>query len=137
MAVEDIPLLGMLKANLAYNEKRQSLIATNVANADTPGFTPADLKDFQANLSAPAAGSRASPALVLTNPSHIASAVDTQSVWATETKPDSEVRLDGNGVVLEEQMMKANDTQGDFVAGIGLYQRSLELLHTARKKAGS
>ena len=137
MAVEDIPLLGMLKANLAFNERRQSLIATNVANADTPGFIPADLKEFEVNLSAPAAGSRVSPALVLTNPSHIATAVQTQSVWTAETKPDSEVRLDGNGVVLEEQMMKANDTQGDFVAGIGLYQRSLELLHTALKKPGS
>jgi len=127
----------MLKANLAYNEQRQSVIAENVANADTPGFVPADLTPFTVDpVTSPAGLTTPAPVLV-TNPAHIQSQISNPTPWATRTKVDSEVRLDGNGVVLEEQMIKANDTEGDFIAGIGFYQRSLELLHTAIKKPGS
>ena len=137
MPLEDIPLLGMLKANLAYNQQRQSVIATNVANADTPGFVPADLTTFKVQSEASTPRLKTAQSLLLTNASHIQTSDTGKASWETQVRPDSEVRLDGNGVVLEEQMIKADDAEGDFVAGIGFYQRSLELLHTAIKKPGS
>ena len=36
----------MLRGRLGYLAERQQLIAENVANADTPGFLPTDLKPF-------------------------------------------------------------------------------------------
>lgn len=49
-ALDDIPLFSMLKSHLGYLSEKQRLIAQNVANADTPGFTPQDLNDFTTPL---------------------------------------------------------------------------------------
>ena len=53
MAVTDIPLVAMLKTRLHWHQTRQKLLAENVANADTPGFQPRDLRapGFPAQLS--------------------------------------------------------------------------------------
>ena len=40
MILDYIPLFAMLRGKLGYLAQRQRLIAQNVANADTPGFTP-------------------------------------------------------------------------------------------------
>ena len=47
MKSDDVPLLSMLKDRLSYLNQRQKLIAQNVANSDTPGFRPLDLKPFK------------------------------------------------------------------------------------------
>ena len=44
MRLDDIPLFAMLKGRMTYLSARQRVIAENVANADTPGFTPRDIK---------------------------------------------------------------------------------------------
>ena len=40
MTLDDIPLFATLKSRLGYLADRQQVIAQNVANTDTPGFTP-------------------------------------------------------------------------------------------------
>ena len=45
--------------------------------------------------------------------------------------------LDGNSVVLEEEMMKLTQARMDYDAAVGLYQQSLNMLKTAIKKPGS
>ena len=52
------------------------------------------------------------------------------------TAPDSETTLDGNQVVLEEQMMKMTEARTDYDAAIGFYQKALEMLQMAVKKPG-
>jgi flagellar basal-body rod protein FlgB len=47
--------------------------------------------------------------------------------------PDSETTLDGNSVVVEEQMMKIAETRMDFETMVGLYQKSLGLLRLASR----
>ena len=46
MTLDDIPLFATLRSRLGYLADRQQVIAQNVANTDTPGFTPSDLKPF-------------------------------------------------------------------------------------------
>ena len=46
MANDDISIFAMLKSRLTYLADRQQVISQNVANSDTPGFTPKDLKPF-------------------------------------------------------------------------------------------
>ena len=46
MTLDDIPLFSMLKGRLTYLNQRQQLIGQNVANPDTPGYMPHDLKAF-------------------------------------------------------------------------------------------
>jgi len=137
MTLDQIPLLSMLKGKLGYLNERQKLISQNVANADTPGFTPVDLKPFtvEAAKAAPAAGQGA-VSTVRTNSAHLAGTTAPVRTWKTVSAADSESRLDGNQVVLEDQMMKMTEARLDYDAAIGLYQKSLAMLRTAVRKPG-
>jgi flagellar basal-body rod protein FlgB len=42
--------------------------------------------------------------------------------------------LDGNAVVLEEQMIKVADTRMNYDAALGLYQKGLQLMRLASRK---
>lgn len=138
MGLNDIPLLAMLKGKLGYLNQRQKLIAENVANADTPGYAPRDLKPF--SFEAMVKGATAPRGLVRTDPAHLSGAADaaggSDGEGFEEASPDSEVRLDGNGVVLEEQMSKLTEARIDYEAAVGFYQQSMNLITTAARKPG-
>ena len=53
MDLNGIPLFAALKNKLGYLSEREKVIAQNVANASTPGFTPNDLKPFHAGETLP------------------------------------------------------------------------------------
>lgn len=136
MDLSSIPLFAMLRGRLGYLSQRQQVIAQNVANSDTPGFLPKDLKpfSFQAQVQA-----QARSAAAVTHPGHMP-LTRTQggavSGWNPVTQRDSETSLDGNSVVLEEQMMKMADARMNYDAAIGFYQKSLGLLRLATRAPG-
>jgi flagellar basal-body rod protein FlgB len=131
MTLDDIPLFSMLKAKLGYDAGRQRLIAENVANSETPGFAPRDLKAFSFDTAL-----RASAGLARTEGAHLVGKTKAPAGLRPITAADSEARLDGNQVVLEEQMMKMSDARADYDAAIGFYQQSMTLLRTAARKPG-
>ena len=144
MDLNGIPLFSLLQSKLGYLGERQKVIAQNVANASTPAFTPSDLKPFskQQGLAGPQASavSVAMPAqtdagITLGAPASTHK-LSTSKTYVTEVAPDSETTLNGNQVVLEEQMIKMSESRSDYDAAIGFYQKSLDLLHLALKKPG-
>jgi flagellar basal-body rod protein FlgB len=52
------------------------------------------------------------------------------------TAKDSETSLNGNGVVLEEEMMKMTESRMDYDAAVGFYQKALGLLRMASQAPG-
>jgi flagellar basal-body rod protein FlgB len=143
MDLNGIPLFSLLQNKLGYLSERQKVIAQNVANASTPGFTPTDLKTFdkQPGLDPKSsAGVLAQPGLsdaAVSPGSTIAIKKSAQpKPWMAEIAPDSETTLNGNQVVLEEQMLKMSESRSDYDAAIGFYQKSLGLLHLAIRKPG-
>jgi flagellar basal-body rod protein FlgB len=144
MGPDDLPLFGMLKSRLGYLTERQKLVAQNVANADTPGYRPSDLKtySFQASLMNQASGSPyrggvAAPTggvrMMETSASHMAPS-KAPSAWRASAGTDSEVTLDGNAVSLEDQMLKMTDARMNYDAAISFYQKSMNMLRTAARK---
>jgi flagellar basal-body rod protein FlgB len=137
MAIDDIPLMSLLKDRMGYLNHRQKLIAENVANADTPGYQPRDLKPFDKLVAAPGtiAADSGGLALARTNPMHIAAVTPTPGGPLSPSKsPDSETTLNGNSVVLEEEMMKMTETRSDYSTAVSLYQQSVTMLQTAIRK---
>ena len=134
MALDNIPLLATLKSRLGYLTQRERLVAENVANSDTPGYSPRDLKPF----TVPKAGDVSHKlAAATTSARHIASSGGGPSAaYAAVVTPDSETKLDGNQVVLEEQMMKMSEARMNYDAAIGFYQKSLNILRLAAKPPG-
>ena len=124
--MNDISLISTLKARMHWQQTRQKLIAENVANADTPGFQPRDLKDATG-------GGRGGLSLTMTqtSPHHLtgtglgASSEDVGSAQRYETQPS------GNGVNLESEMVKAAENQANYQLATSLYQKSLAMLRTA------
>jgi flagellar basal-body rod protein FlgB len=129
MAVSDIPILSMLRTRMEWHQERQRVLAENVANADTPNYRPRDLVPPKFDSLMPTAG--ASLTLARTEPGHLSSSGGTASAFATDRKPTYEVRPAGNGVTLEDQMLKVAANQMDYQAVTALYSRSLALIKLA------
>ena len=138
MAADDLSIFAMLKSRLSYLSDRQQVIAQNVANSDTPGFTPRDLKPFTLPGHGGAAGSLAPVTPRVTSPMHLAAPSATATATAKPVNaPDSETTLNGNSVVLEEEMMKMSEARMDYEAAVAFYQQSMQLLNTAAKTTTS
>jgi flagellar basal-body rod protein FlgB len=143
MDLNTIPLFTLLQNKLGYLGERERMIAQNVANATTPGYTPRDLKPFSEQpgiKGGPSVAPVAAVAFGTTDPSQIvletqSGATDARS-YASNAAPDSETMLDGNQVVIEEQMIKMSDAHSDYDTAIGFYQKALAMLHMAVQKPG-
>lgn len=143
MDINGIPLFSMLKSRLGYLNQRQTVIAQNVANSNTPGYAARDLKPFELPTEKSSAGrlqltgANAAAGPVRTNPAHMSgTSVTANGKVRPSEAPDSETRLDGNQVVLEEQMMKMTDARMNYDAAVTFYQKSLGLLRMAAKAPG-
>ena len=132
MGFTDLPLLSQIKGRMSWLDERQRVVAQNVANADTPGFVARDLKaptDF-------AAAMRNGPLqMTRTSAAHIAPQAPVARFTSDKT-PDSETTLDGNSVVVEEQMLKMAESRMAYDAAISLYQKSMTMLRMAARPPG-
>jgi flagellar basal-body rod protein FlgB len=126
MAISNISIFSMLRTRMQWHQERQRLLAENVANADTPNFRGRDLAPpkFDETLTA------ASVDLVRTAPSHLSAAAGGGSQFRSE-REQFEIRPGGNGVSLEDEMMKVAANQMDYQAASALYSRSLGLIKLA------
>lgn len=86
---------------LPLREQRMKLIASNLANADTPGYQAQDI-DFNAALDAARLQREGSPqagnGLRATHERHLTDAIDTGRLPFQFTRPSSQPSLDGNSV---------------------------------------
>ena len=136
MSLTDLPILGMLRNKMQWHQARQALLAENVANADMPRFKPRDLAEIGSasgagGLSAPSAATVGGDGLARTNAGHIGLASADGPNAASKGYKGFEVRPSGNGVNLEEEMMKAGENQSDYQMVASLYQKSLDALKIA------
>ena len=133
MGFTDLPLLGQIKGRLSWLDQRQRVIAENVANSDTPGYVGRDLN--QPSDFAAAMRSGGGLTMVRTSAMHIAPAGQAAR-FDTVKAPDSETTLDGNAVVVEEQMLKMAESRMAYDAAIGFYQKSMQMLRAAARAPG-
>jgi flagellar basal-body rod protein FlgB len=140
MNLNEIPLFAMLKGRFGHLGERQRLISQNVANSDTPGYTPNDLKaySFQAQVKAAQGATTMSAAAgqAVTQPGHMSPASQHRSGFKPIKAKDSETTLDGNSVVLEEEMLKMAEARMNYDAAISFYQKSLGMLRAASRAPG-
>jgi flagellar basal-body rod protein FlgB len=135
----DMPIFQLMKARMNMLGQRQKTIAENVANVSTPGFVPKDVdeKSFARTMEGIAhqsAGAGPGLQMAATQPGHITAPGARGGTGVRfVSKPDSETTLDGNKVVVEEQMMKVAETRTEFETMVGLYQKSLGLLRLASR----
>jgi len=123
-------LLTALTQKMRWHQQRQDLLAENVANADTPGYRGRDLKtlDFNAMLGNVSLDPVSTEA---TDPMHFAVTASGEDAPDAQQQASFEVTPEGNGVTLEDEMMKVTANQMDYQAVTSLYTKSLQLIRTA------
>lgn len=132
MNLNGIPFFALMRDRMSYLDRRQQVIAANVANADTPGYMARDLQPF-AQAVARQGSTVGQVTAVRTNRMHIGSSAPTASPYDTVNSPDSEVTLDGNRVVLEDEMIRMGEARMNYDAAVGFYQKSLSMLRMAAR----
>ena len=138
MDLSQTQFFGLLRTRLNQLSERQRLISENIANASTPGYRPRDLDTsaFERTLAA-AGNNEGGLQMTRTSASHMMpGGASGPSAANIVTRDDSETTIDGNAVILEDQMAKASDTRMQFETAIALYQKGLDLLRMASRAPG-
>lgn len=113
------------QAMAVHAANRQSIVARNMANADTPGYQALDLKPF-GELAAPGRADtlRVTRARHLNGP---AQASDPRADMRAEVTGDP----NGNGVSVELEMLKAVEIKRQHNQALAIYKSSLGILRTS------
>ncbi len=135
MDLGNTPFFGLLRSRLDQLSERQRLISENIANASTPGYRPRDVdtSGFERMVASAAGGGGLQ--MARTKAGHMSPGGGGGQARVI-TRDDSETTIDGNAVVLEEQMSRAAQTRMEFETGIALYQKGLELIRMAARAPG-
>lgn len=125
-----IALLSALTAKLRWTQQRQGLLAQNVANANTPNYRGQELKPFSFgdsldNLRLDPGSSTSDDPLAMPITGGDPAVADPHQQLSFEVTPE------GNGVTLEDEMMKVTANQLDYQTATSLYSKSLGLLKIA------
>jgi flagellar basal-body rod protein FlgB len=119
-------LFDLAERRLAWIDRRQGLLAQNIANANTPGYAAKDLQPFAQTLQ------QALPDLAQTSPMHLAGTI---SPGRTDPRQRPAERApDGNAVSMEDQLTKVADTDGAQALVTNLYHKYLGFFRIALGK---
>lgn len=128
--IEDVSVMQGLKRRMNYLTERQGVLAQNVANADTPGYKPKDLKPVDFRGEVERASLKLQPAA--TQPGHMKGTGKGQRFDVKDVADDTfETTPSGNGVILEEEMLKMNKTATDYQSTTMLYRKLTNLMRMA------
>lgn len=137
MDMFDLSIANVTKNKLSYLSERQKVVATNIANANTPGYVAQDVEepDF-AGMVSDSLNNRL--AMAVTNPKHISSAPVQGGRFKVYTpKPDTALTIDGNGVDLEGQLNEASKIKSEHERVLTIYNKYKTMLQTANSKINS
>ncbi len=130
MDFSNLDVFKAISTRMRWLNERQALIAQNVANADTPGYRPQDLKELDFHKQVV----QHLPHLEMaaTSADHIqAPPINGRTEFDPKKQRDFETTPVGNSVVLEEQMMKSAQNQADFETMSNLYKKQIGLVKIA------
>lgn len=115
--------LTQLEGKLSYHRDRHSVLASNVANIETPGYRPMELLAARAGLP--------EPSLAVTDGAHFRTAPGSIRPGSVVMRDDTDPRPDGNTVSLERQMARLNENRVRYTASASLVSRHIALLRYA------
>ncbi len=125
MPLIENPTSDVLKRVTSFHNVRQATIASNIANANTPGYRAFDLI-----LSDRVSAGRLEPKR--TNPLHMGLDGQLDRIGAEIERSRRPAGLDGNNVSIEEETLKMTHNRLMYTAAVELYERWGTLSQIAR-----
>ncbi len=123
---DNLEIFRMSNALAVHSSARQAKIASNVANADTPGFRASDISPFSRIYQ----DSRDDGTLRATRPGHISGGL-TQISAARSVDVPGAADPNGNTVSLETEMVKAVEVQHAHETALSVYESARNILRTS------
>ncbi|ODT83815.1 flagellar basal body rod protein FlgB [Devosia sp.] len=130
MGLINLPVFAAITDKMRWHQTRQGLLAENVANAETPGYRGRDLAQYNFAERA-SASSSATLSTTVTQPLHISVTSSGEAAFGAQRMANFEITPEGNGITLEDEMMKVTTNMMDYQAATSVYQKSLKILKTA------
>jgi len=105
MPTQPVNILDLAERRLNWLDQRQSVLAQNIANANTPGYQARDLKPFAAVLN--------------------------DALQPTADRAVEQRSPDGNAVSIDEQAVKIADTDTSHQLALDLYKKYVGMFRLA------
>ena len=115
---------------LVLRSERQRLIASNIANADTPGYKARDM-DFATALREATGGLSPMPALTTTQAAHIAPVAGALSEPRLGYAMPSQTNLDSNSVDMDRERASFADNSVKYEATLRFINAQVKTLTSA------
>ncbi|VFU06920.1 flagellar basal body rod protein FlgB [Methylocella tundrae] len=122
-----IHLFDLASQQARWLTVRQAAVATNVANANTPGFTAGDVVPFEDVFN------DSTIHMVATNPGHIGVDPLGPDQIATRDAAAWETTHSGNSVSVENEMMKAGEVNRSFSLNTSIVKAFNQMLMASVK----
>ena len=135
MDLRNLSIFNVANQNIKYQTERQKVLAGNVANANTPDYLPQDIKR-------PSFGDELETVrlpMVVTHQNHLTGFQRKNSTGYEVYTPELNhaLTIDGNGVILEEQMNEISKSKSEHDRVIALYGKYQDMLNIANTKIGN
>lgn len=129
---EKLGIFSMAQAMATHAAARQSVIAQNVANADTPGYRARDLAAFGESYRAERNGD-----LRATRAGHVFSgeAADNAPGATMAYRPDA-ASPNGNNVSIEQEIFAAAEAKSEHDRALAIYRSAMNILRTSASGRG-
>jgi len=115
--------IGALQQAMRFRMARESVLAGNIANSDTPGYRRRDVS-FEGVLA------ERTSAIARTHDKHLPTRVADPNQLRVEVGPRG-TRPDGNGVDLDQELVAAHRNAGAFIDQANVLARMSALVRTA------
>jgi flagellar basal-body rod protein FlgB len=125
--VQPLALFSLASQQAGWLSTRQATIASNVANANTPGYRAQDVQPFSAVLS------HLQLPMATSAPGHIQPASLAGDRTKVKTSDSWDVVHSGNSVNLEQEMMKAGDVNRAHALNVNIVRSFHQMLINAVK----
>ena len=126
--LENIGLMTGIGGKMNWLNQRNTVLSTNIANADTPGFRPNDLEKVDFGSVLEASRSRPRISQTKTDGAHIGGQFKVGEADARKVRDVYEAAPAENSVVLEEQLFKAQETMADYNMATNLYRKNVGMI---------
>lgn len=138
--LRNLTVFNMAGRNMQYLSAKQRVIAQNIANASTPKYLAKDIEEPAFLSSSSSVSTTKIVGLRVTHPKHydmLASenAKKTTNGFKVYTpQPKEALTIDGNGVIVEDQVNEASKASSEYKKMITIYNSYKNMLSTANTK---
>ncbi len=137
MSTTDLTILKAAIHGMKHAEVRNGVISKNIANADTAGYKPQDIKPLNFKNILKQTSSTGSISAATTKSNHIqlgsGSSASGGKIVARDQSETYETSPDGNAVILEEQLMNMQENFIDHRLYSTIYQKQMQMLERSTK----